>query len=214
MPELTKQNAIPDLSGNPTGISANPERDPFADIPLPKSEFQPEVKIPDKPDIEAAVKAEEPFNLGAAVNRIMAPAYDHISKGVDNLQDSIAGSKMLMGNGEEYPNVEAQLAANRYLKALPADTPEWAIHAGNTLGPILETLPMLGAIAKDAVIGAGLGATPGLAVGIATGTAFPPGEPLTAPAGMVTGAFMGSEANAAKSMGALAAGGLYMQLRR
>lgn len=171
-------------------------------------------EITEPKPLPATKEPTKPFQLSAELDRIFAPAYDHIQKGVDDVQDSIAGSKLIMDEGIGYENIEAQLSANRHRKALPADTPEWAAHASDILGPVLESLPFLGEITKDAVVGAAAGATPGLVTGIATGAVFPPGEAITAPAGMVTGAFMGSEANAAKSMGALAAGGLYMQLRR
>lgn len=159
------------------------------------------------PQTSAPVK---PFELSAELDKILAPAYDHILKGVDDLQDSVAGSKMIMGNGDGYENVEAQLAANRHRKAMPADTPEWAAHTSDVIGPVLETLPFLGAITKDAFIGAGAGAPVGAAAGLAGG----PFAEVTVPGGMITGATIGAEANAARSMGQLSAGGLYMQLRR
>jgi hypothetical protein len=164
--------------------------------------------------IPKTTAATKPFNLSAELDNMLAPAYDHILKGVDDLQDSIAGSKMLMGNGEGYENVEAQLSVNRHRKALPADTPEWAAHVSDTIGPVLETLPFLGQLTKDAFIGAGAGASAGGIVGASSGAVFPPAEAITVPAGMITGAAFGAEANAATSMGLLSAGGLYMQLRR
>jgi hypothetical protein len=169
----------------------------------------PQVVV-DQTAVPQTTAPTQPFQISAELDKILAPAYDHISKGVGDLQDSIAGSKMIMGNGDGYENVEAQLSANRHIKAMPADTPEWAAHASDILGPVLESLPFLGEITKDAFVGAGGGATLGAGAGLAGG----PFAEVTVPGGMVTGAYMGAEANAAKSMGALAAGGLYMQLRR
>src|ERR1700723_1376617 len=197
MSDLIKQNAIPDLSSTSAVGSAAPERDPFADIPLPKSEF--DVTPIGKPDVEGATKAEEPFNLSTAVTRIMAPAAEHIGRGVDSVQTAVAGSRVLMGDGAEYANVEAQLAANKHNNILPSDTPEWAIHAADALGPVLETLPYLQKVATNA-------AAPAVAGG-AIGS-------LGSPVGTMAGALVAADLSASATTAQLTAGEMYMELRR
>lgn len=140
-----------------------------------------------------------PFELGAEMNKWLAPAYQHAQKGVDDLQASLAGSKLIEGDGEGYANVEAQLSANSHVKPLPADTPEWASHVADIMSPILESAPSLGEIAKQAIIPTTAGA--------ATGS-FIPGV------GTIAGGLIAADVSSSVTTGRLAAGQLYMQLRR
>src|ERR1700722_6261642 len=146
----------------------------------------------------------KPVELSAEVNTWLAPAIKHLEKGVDDIQLGIAGSK-LMGspNGEEYANVEAQLTNSSHVKPLPADTPEWAQHTSDVLAPVLEAVPFLQQIAKEAI-------TP-IAAGAAIGS-FLPGAGTAA--GAIAGAGISLEVSSAVTMGQISSGQLYMKLRR
>lgn len=168
--------------------------------PVATSKTDDLYKVQETGAVATPTTPAKPFELSTEVNDWLAPAREHLEKGADDVQLGIAGSKVMMSSdGEEYANVEAQLNNSAKVKPLPADTPEWIKHTTDVLAPVLEAVPFLQEVAKEAVIPTAGGAAAGSII---------PGV------GTLAGAGVALEVSSAVSMGRISSGQLYMQLRR